>query len=163
MFDKYSQINRVNTVEQHSIGQVVSTTVVIISCWALRLFPTILLSIPSYPQLPLPCILALPMSDWKPSSNEASPLPFVFTSRQVTEKAMATHSSTLAWKIPWTEEPGGLQSTGSLWVGHNGSDLAYTHMPENLRLCMWSAFYLLDSTALGHLLPCASVAVSIHI
>ena len=30
------------------------------------------------------------------------------------EKAMASHSSTLAWKIPWTEEPGGLQSTGSL-------------------------------------------------
>ena len=28
------------------------------------------------------------------------------------EKEMATHSSTLAWKIPWTEEPGGLQSTG---------------------------------------------------
>ena len=35
------------------------------------------------------------------------------------EKAMATHSSTLAWKIPWTEEPGGLQSTGSLRVGHD--------------------------------------------
>ena len=31
-----------------------------------------------------------------------------------TEKAMAPHSSTLAWKIPWTEEPGGLQSMGSL-------------------------------------------------
>ena len=30
------------------------------------------------------------------------------------EKAMATHSSTLAWKIPWMEEPGGLQSMGSL-------------------------------------------------
>ena len=30
---------------------------------------------------------------------------------------MATHSSTLAWKIPWTEEPGGLQSMGSLRVG----------------------------------------------
>ena len=29
------------------------------------------------------------------------------------------HSSTLAWKIPWTEEPGGLQSMGSLWVGHD--------------------------------------------
>ena len=29
------------------------------------------------------------------------------------EKEMATHSSVLAWKIPWTEEPGGLQSTGS--------------------------------------------------
>ena len=35
------------------------------------------------------------------------------------EKAKATHSSTLAWKIPWTEEPGGLQSMGLLRVGHN--------------------------------------------
>ena len=31
----------------------------------------------------------------------------------LSEKAMATHSSTLAWKIPWAEEPGGLQSMGS--------------------------------------------------
>ena len=37
---------------------------------------------------------------------------------QTTKTAMAPHSSTLAWKIPWTEEPGGLQSTGSLRVGH---------------------------------------------
>ena len=37
----------------------------------------------------------------------------------VSEKAMAPHSSTLAWKIPWTEEPGRLQSMGSLGVGHN--------------------------------------------
>ena len=36
-----------------------------------------------------------------------------------TEKAMATHSSTLAWKIPWMEEPGRLQSMRSLRVGHN--------------------------------------------
>ena len=35
------------------------------------------------------------------------------------EKAMAPHSSTLAWKIPWTEEPGRLQSMGSLMVGHD--------------------------------------------
>ena len=35
------------------------------------------------------------------------------------EKAMARHSSTLAWKIPWVEEPGGLQSTGSLRVRHD--------------------------------------------
>ena len=34
------------------------------------------------------------------------------------EKEMATHSSILAWRIPWTEEPGGLQSTGSQRVGH---------------------------------------------
>ena len=35
------------------------------------------------------------------------------------EKAMAPHCSTLAWKIPWTEEPGRLQSMGSLRVGHD--------------------------------------------
>ena len=35
------------------------------------------------------------------------------------EKGMATHSSSLAWKIPWTEEAGGLQSMGSQRVGHN--------------------------------------------
>ena len=35
------------------------------------------------------------------------------------EKAMAPHSSTLAWKIPWTEEPGGLQSMGLLRVRHS--------------------------------------------
>jgi len=38
--------------------------------------------------------------------------------------AMATHSSTLAWRIPWTQEPGGLPSTGSHRVGHDWSDLA---------------------------------------
>ena len=35
------------------------------------------------------------------------------------EKDVATHSSILAWRIPWTEEPGGLQSTGSQRVRHN--------------------------------------------
>ena len=35
------------------------------------------------------------------------------------EEGMATHSSVLAWRIPWTEEPGGLQSIGSQRVGHN--------------------------------------------
>ena len=39
--------------------------------------------------------------------------------KEFLEKAMAPHSSTLAWKIPWMEEPGGLQSMGSLRVGHN--------------------------------------------
>ena len=41
------------------------------------------------------------------------------TLQTFTEKAMATHSSTLAWKIPWAEESGRLQSTGSLRVGHD--------------------------------------------
>jgi len=35
------------------------------------------------------------------------------------EREMATHSSILAWKIPWIEEPGGIQSMGSQRVGHN--------------------------------------------
>ena len=35
------------------------------------------------------------------------------------EKEMATYSSILAWRIPWMEEPGGLQSTGSQRVGHD--------------------------------------------
>ena len=53
-------------------------------------------------------------------------LPVINTSRhksvriqKTLEKAMAPHSSTLAWKIPWMEEPGGLQSMGSLRVRHD--------------------------------------------
>ena len=45
------------------------------------------------------------------------------------EKEMAAHSSTLAWKMPWMEEPGGLQSTGSQRVGHDG---ATPHFPHRL-------------------------------
>ena len=40
---------------------------------------------------------------------------------------MAIHSSILAWKVPWTEEPGGLQSIGSRRVEHDWSDLTHTH------------------------------------
>ena len=46
---------------------------------------------------------------WAQSLGQEDPL----------EKEMATHSSTLAWKIPWMEEPGRLQSTGSQRVGHD--------------------------------------------
>ena len=41
------------------------------------------------------------------------------------EKGMATHSSVLAWRIPWTEGPGGLQSTGSQRVSHDLIDSAH--------------------------------------
>ena len=44
------------------------------------------------------------------------------------EEGMATHSSVLAWRSPWTEEPGRLQTTGSQRVGHNWSNLACMHM-----------------------------------
>ena len=42
-----------------------------------------------------------------------------YVGRVTSEKAVAPHSSTLAWKIPWMEEPGRLQSMGSLMVRHN--------------------------------------------
>ena len=44
---------------------------------------------------------------------------FKHTLSYLMEKALATHSRTLVWKIPWTEEPARLQSMGSLRVGHN--------------------------------------------
>ena len=43
---------------------------------------------------------------------------------------MATHSSTLAWQIPWTEEPGGLQSMGLRRVGHNFTFTFHFHALE---------------------------------
>ena len=44
------------------------------------------------------------------------------------EEGIAPHSSIPAWRIPWTEEPGGLQSMGSHRVRHDRSDLAQQHM-----------------------------------
>ena len=46
----------------------------------------------------------------------------------ILKKGMATRSSTLAWKIPWTEEPGRLQSMGLQRVGHNWA--THTHIPH---------------------------------
>ena len=43
------------------------------------------------------------------------------------EKGMSTHSSILAWRIPWTEEPGRLQSMGSQRVGHNWATNTFHH------------------------------------
>ena len=57
---------------------------------------------------------------WKKHKLESRlPGEISITSDMQSEKAMATHSSTLAWKIPWMEKPGRLQSMGSLRVGHD--------------------------------------------
>ena len=53
--------------------------------------------------------LPLMQETWVQSLGQEYPL----------EKGMATHSSILAWKIVWTEEPGGLQSMGSQRIGHD--------------------------------------------
>ena len=80
--------------------------------------------------------MALKMSWWPPSlvstlwtslvAQTVKRLPTMWETRvqslgreDLLEKEMATHSSILAWKIPWTEEPGGLQSMGSQRVGHD--------------------------------------------
>ena len=51
------------------------------------------------------------------------------------EEGLTTHSRILAWRIPWTEEPGGLQSMGSQRVRHDWSDLAHTHVRMFFPLC----------------------------
>ena len=57
---------------------------------------------------------------WVPSLCRGDPL----------EEGMATHSSTLAWRIPWVEESGGLQTMGSQRVRHDGNDSVCTHASE---------------------------------
>ena len=68
----------------------------------------------------LPASESFPIAD-KLEGYNLKPSQFSIWRQPITfsEKAMAPHSSTLAWKIPWAEEPGGLQSMGSLRVGHD--------------------------------------------
>ena len=60
------------------------------------------------------------------------------------EKEMATHSSILAWKISWTEEPGGLQSMGSQRVGHDWATNTYLHLLRPFQ-AYWSVFNRKDA------------------
>ena len=66
-----------------------------------------------YPALQADCLLAEPQpamrETWVPSLGQRNPL----------DREMAAHSSILSWRIPWMEEPGGPQSTGSQRVGHD--------------------------------------------
>ena len=59
------------------------------------------------------------MDAWSPNHWSAREIPILIKSSLFSEKAMAPHSSTLAWKIPWMEEPGRQQSMGSRRVGHD--------------------------------------------
>ena len=55
----------------------------------------------------------------KAYTSNAGDLGSILCQEDPLEKEMATHSSIPAWRIPWMEEPGGLQSTGSQRVGHD--------------------------------------------
>ena len=61
------------------------------------------------------------------------------------EKEMATHSSILAWRIPWMEEPGGLQSTGLQRVGHNWATSLHFMPPFNPYLNLIKPMFILIS------------------
>ena len=58
------------------------------------------------------------------------------------DEDMATHSSTLAWEIPWPEEPGGLQSIGSQWVRH---DLSTKQLKETIQMNASTIVYFVCS------------------
>ena len=62
---------------------------------------------------------------------------------------MAAHFNILAWRIPWTEEPGRLQSIGSHRVGHDSNDLAHMHVDIQIRL---NSTYFVSTG-----LPCGTV------
>ena len=76
---------------------------------------------------------------------------FTFTFHfRASEKEMATYSSVLAWRIPWTAEPGGLPSMGSHRVGHDWSDLAVAAAA----LCDTVSFSLYISYSLLYVFKC---------
>ena len=61
------------------------------------------------------------------------------------EKGMATHLSSLAWRIPWTEESGGIQSMGSERVRHDRATDTFSTLPLSLfwlQLCSWSPWVI---------------------
>ena len=70
------------------------------------------------------------------ATNEfmASGKAFQKTNHLSVEKEMTTHSSILAWRIPWTEEPGRLRSTGSQRLGHNWATFYFTFLLTLLEL-----------------------------
>ena len=81
---------------------------------------------------------------------------YFYTHTLLSEKAMATHSSPLAWKIPWMEEPGGLQSMGSRRVGHDWATSLSLFPFMHWRRKWWSTPVFLpgESQGQGSLVGC---------
>ena len=111
-------------------------------------------------RLPILVFLGFPDgSDGKESSCNAGDLGFIPGSGRSPGEVMVTHSSILTWRIPWTEEPGRLQSMGSQRVGHDGVTnymyfkdfkshisllpIVYTLCHFDILLKMWSELGLL--------------------
>ena len=78
-------------------------------CWWNYKKPLWIMGLPGGSAVKNPSAMQKTQEMWIQSLGQEDPL----------EKGIATHSSILAWRIPWTEEPGGLQSMGSHRVGHD--------------------------------------------
>ena len=104
------------------------------------------------------CPVGYPSSSWPEVrlSHEYTFSVILLYPSDILEKAMAPHSSTLAWKIPWTEEPGGLQSMGSLRVGHDwATSLSlFTFMHWRRKWQPTSVFLPGESQGQGSLVGC---------
>ena len=79
------------------------------------------------------------------------------------EKEMATQSSILAWRIPWTKEPGGLQSIVLQRIRHDWGNLAQMHARmANLCLIFWETIKHLSTVAASFYIPSSNAQVSPH-
>ena len=87
----------------------------------LGFYPQSLWGLPGSSAVKNPLAVQEIQETWVQSLGQEDPL----------EEEMANHSCIIAWKTPWTEEPCGLQSTGSQRVRHNWAT-EHTHMPPNL-------------------------------
>ena len=90
------------------------------------------------------------------SSTRLNNISLLSIVKDLLEQVRATHSSTLAWKIPWTEEPGGLQSTGSLGVGRDwATSLSlFTFIPWRRKWQPTPVFLPGESQGRGSLVGC---------
>ena len=95
---------------------------------------------------------------------------YTYHPKQMSERAgdikfhegMATLSSILVWEIPWTEEPGGLQSIGSQRVEHNWSDLAHMHAYNFIKAELCISIHAVEKEIICQNL-CAYICVCVYI
>ena len=82
------------------------------------------------------------------TQEDAAQLSVLTSPPNILEEEMATHSSILAWEIPWTEEPGGLQSTGSQRVGHDWV-CVLTHQGILMQAYVWEPLLFANRVGLN--------------